>query len=99
VQTSDPSKIVTALLENDQVDPKALAMQAQLGTDNFEEVMSKFNAHMHDLVKRANASGALSGDETEIVVLKCLLKIAADDFFPGHIRQFKDTYNNLKHFL
>jgi hypothetical protein len=97
VQTSD--QIVKTLLEADEIDPKQLAMQAQIGSDAFEEVMGNFNRHMHDLVKRAKASGALSGDEPEVMVLKCLLMIAANDFFPGDVPGFKKTLRNLQRFL
>jgi hypothetical protein len=97
VQTSD--QLVKTLLEADELDPKSLAMQAQFGSDAFEEVMRNFNKHMHDLVQRANTSGALSGQEPEVMVLKCLLMIAANDFFPGDVPGFKKTLKNLQRFL
>jgi hypothetical protein len=97
--TSDPNKLVSDLLENDEVDPKQLAMQAQMGTDAFEEVMGNFNRHMHDLAKRAKESGALAGNEPEVMVMKCLLMIAANDFFPGDVPGFKKTLRNLQKFL
>jgi hypothetical protein len=97
VQTSD--QIVNTLLEADELDPKSLAMQTKFGSDAFEEVMGNFNKHMHDLAARAKSSGALSGDEPEIMVLKCLLVIAANDFFPGDVPGFKKTLKNLQRFL
>jgi len=94
----DSNQIVENLL-GDEADPKEMAMKAELGSDAFNEVMDNFNRHMHDLVKKAKASGALSGDEPEHLVLKCLLVIAANDFYPGHLPQFKQTLKNLKRFL
>jgi hypothetical protein len=95
---AESNEIVEALIEA-EIDPKKMAMQAELGSDAFLEIMNKFKEHMHDLVRRAKLSGALSGEEPEIMVLKCLLLIAAEDFFPGHLQQFNETYKNLKRFL
>lgn len=81
------------------IDPKQFAMTQELGSDAFREVMGNFEKHMHDLVRKAKASGALSGEEPEYLVLKCLLVIAANDFFSGHIPEFKKTLKNLQHYL
>jgi hypothetical protein len=97
VQTSD--QIVNTLLEADEFDPKNIAMQTEFGSDGFEEVMRNFDKHMRDLVQKAKTSGALSGDEPEMMVLKSLLVIAANDFFPGHVPGFKKTLRNLQKFL
>jgi hypothetical protein len=94
----DSKTIVDSLL-GDETDPKAMAMRTKLGSDSFIEVMDNFEKHMHDLVQRAKTSGALSGDEPEIMVMKCLLVIAANDFFPGDIAAFKKTLRNLQKFL
>jgi hypothetical protein len=52
--TSDPNKLVSDLLENDEVDPKQLGHAGRRwARDAFEEVMGNFNRHMHDLAKRA----------------------------------------------
>jgi hypothetical protein len=96
---SDPKKLVEAMLGDEgDFDPKEMAMSTKVGSEAFEELMGNFNEHMHDLVERARKSGALSGDEKEFVVLKCLLVIAANDFFlPTAV--FKETLRNLKKFL
>jgi hypothetical protein len=93
------SKVIVDALLGDEADPKDMASNVELGSDAFQEVMQNFEKHMHDLVKKAQASGALSGDEPEHLVLKCLLVIAANDFYPGHIVQFKKTLKNLQRFL
>jgi hypothetical protein len=99
VQTSNSSRIVKSLLEADEVDPKAIALSTQFGSDAYEELMYNFNKHVAELVRRARASGALSGEEPEMLALKAIVLIAAENFFPDHIPGARGTLKNLRRFL
>ena len=85
--------------DGNEFDPKEYAMQRDLDSEGFRELLHNFNEHYRDVVAKAKKSGALSGDEREMVVLKSCLVIAANDFFPGHIREFKVALRNLQKFL
>lgn len=87
------------ITENDDLDPKEFALGTDLDSELMFEVLSNFKEHFREKVKKAKASGALSGQERELVVLKACLLLAAQDFFPGHLPEFKKTLNNLKHFV
>jgi hypothetical protein len=74
--------IVKKLLEDgaDEADPKEMGMEIKLGSDLFEQFMQNYRNECLNLLQQAKASGALSGSEPEGIVIRVIMKIAAEKF-------------------
>lgn len=100
MQTSD--QIVEALLGDEGMpDPKQIALQTHDDSELFEDFMRNYQAECRKLYQAAKASGALTGQEPEGMVLRMIMQIAAKQFEVESMISgpYRKTYRNLQKFL
>lgn len=92
------SNVIVDALLGDDTDPKEMASKVELGTDLFEEFMQNYRNECLKLLKAAQASGALSGDEPEGLVIRAVMAIAVKNF-TGWTPGSRQVAKNLEKFL
>jgi hypothetical protein len=98
VQTSDPAKIVEAMLGDETPDPKEIAMRSSADSELFDDFMRRYTDECRHLIAQAKASGALSGNESEGFVIRAVMQIAAKNFWLD-TAVAKDLLRNLNKFI
>jgi hypothetical protein len=97
VQTSDPSKIVADLLEND-VDPKAVALATPDDSELFDDFMRTYVEECRKLLKQAKESHAVPEGMPEGVLIRFVMQRAAANF-RVMTPQYKKDLKNLEYFV
>jgi hypothetical protein len=92
------SKVIVDALLGDEADPKEMASKIELGSDLFEEFMQNYRNECLKLLKSAQASGALAGDEPEGLVIRAVMQIAVKNFV-GWTPGSRQVLKNLEKFL
>jgi hypothetical protein len=97
---SQPNIIVDALL-GDESDPKDMAQRVEIGSELFEDFMKNYREECLKLMKAAKASGALTGQEPEGIVIRIVMAIAAERFNVESIANgnYRKLARNLQKFL
>jgi hypothetical protein len=92
------AKAIIEALSADDLDPKDVALNTEFDSELFRDFMHNYQEECRKLLKQAQASGALSGDEPPGVLIRIIMRIAADNFNVKHPEN-KSIERNLRRFL
>ena len=95
---SNPSELVQALLEADEVDPKQIAQRTPDDSELFDDFMRNYVEECRKLLKQAHASHALPEGMPEGVLIRFVMQRAAANFRILDARYKKDL-KNLEYFV
>lgn len=92
------SKALIEAMSADDLDPKDVALNTEFDSELFRDFMHNYQEECRKLLKKAQASGALTGHESPGVLIRIIMRIAADNFQVKHPEN-KAIERNLRRFL
>lgn len=92
------SRQLIEALGADDVDPKDVALNTEFDSELFREFMHNYQEECRKLLKKAEASGALHGREGKGVLMRIIMRMAADNFQVKHPEN-KAIERNLRRFI
>lgn len=80
-----------------RTDPEVVVTGPIIPASPLDVFMEMVKEEMRRMIVFAEASGALSGEESESALLEIVLQIAAERFYPHE--RYDETLRNLRHFI
>lgn len=74
------AKALIEAMSADDLDPKDVALNTEFDSELFQEFMRNYQEECRNLLKKAQASGALDGSEPEGILIRVVMAIAAENF-------------------
>lgn len=92
------AKAIIEALGADDLDPKDEILNTEFDSELFRDFMANYQEECRKLLKKAQASGALTGNESPGILIRIIMRIAADNFQVKHPDN-KAIERNLRRFI